>query len=132
MDLKNLLFLKQPNSNIQNSKNLKFFFLSILFKCLINSWVAWIGFRVSNKVFVPRDIRYKYIRISSRDRTNIIFSILISDRRIPDHLLMDKVFASIFTGYPKISDIHIQISILIALKFQPILKMKQTYSGCEP
>ena len=67
---------------------------------------------MSNEVFVPWIICYRYTRISSRDRTNIIFLILIFDNRIPDHLLMDKVFANIFTGYSKLSDIHIQMSIL--------------------
>ena len=68
--------------------------------------------RVNHKVFMPWGIRYRYIRTSSRDRTNSKFSILISDRRILEHLMMDRVFANIFTGYPKIFDIHIQICIL--------------------
>ena len=78
--------------------------------------VSWhqniIGCRVNHKVFMPWGIRYRYIRTSSRDRTNSKFSILISDRRILEHLMMDRVFANIFTGYPKIFDIHIQICIL--------------------
>ena len=31
---------------------------------------------------------------------------MISDRRILDHLLKGKVFANVFTGYPKISDAY--------------------------
>ena len=46
----------------------------------------WETARVNHKVFMPWGIRYRYIRSLNRDRTNITFSILISDRRILDHI----------------------------------------------
>ena len=56
VDMKNWLFLKQQNSNIQNSKKLNFFAPS-LFKCLINSWVALIWFNFFAYFDFQRKIR---------------------------------------------------------------------------